>query len=419
MRRAPALTLFALLWALQACSSVVLTEAVEDNISDGGTTCNASLENYYLPKRELDFVVMKTGPAGGGTFRYDMRTAADGTEGFSLVTVPDGTQHHCISYRPNAFYSDVVRAKVTPNGLLELVYSNVDDQTPKILEQTAKGIALLVANRDSNRDLVDPNKENVVDMTKSVDPFDFDDLTETNNELAKRGYCIYVDPNNDPFVPDWMGNQCTSRKRYTVYTAKDSPEEAFNSASYAAGNGPLGILYKPLISHTLVILRKDDPDSFDPWRIWKRQIVEMPNKAPVFMLQVQRGLFTGRKTEINFDNGMLASIQVEKKSELNAVSQAFVNLVGIAVQIPAKALIIGTTEAENQAAVIRANQALLQAYAQLEAEQKKRSNLQSGLDESGNPRVGIDRMTSECLDYADVSGVPDPRSYCGDTVRQQ
>ncbi|MCZ4088719.1 hypothetical protein [Sinorhizobium psoraleae] len=344
----------------------------------------------------------------------------NGTDGLAVVSGADKEQQHCLDFRANASYSDVVRVKRSDIGLLESVYSNVEDQSKKIIEDATKGIALAVAgqSRLANRDFLETASGQVIEMSMQFDPFDPELLTNANEALEKKGYCIYIDPTNDPFVPFWMRNQCTSVKQYVRYNAKGHAEEVFNAASFTAGDGRFGILYKPALSHTLVILKKDDPTSANPWRVWKRQIVEMPNRAPVFMVQVKRGFFTGRKTEINFKGGMLASIKVEKKSELKAVSEALVNVVGIIVQIPAKVLIIGNTEAQNQEALIRANQALLQAYAALEAEQRKRASLQSGLDQNGMPRTSWERVLNECLDYADVSAVDDPRSYCREKVEQ-
>jgi len=406
---------------VQACSSVYMTSVLDAPTSSRDATCSGNAGTYFLPKAELQFVILKTVPAGGSGFRFDMKTQAEnGTDGLVVVSGADREQQHCLDFMANAFYSDIVRVKRSDIGLLESVYSNVEDQTKKIIEDAAKGIALTVAaqSRLANRDLVESSSGRVIEMSMQFDPFDPELLADANKALAKKGYCIYMDPTNDPFVPFWMRNQCSSAKQYVAYNAKGDAEEVFNTARFTAGDGRFGILYKPALSHTLVVLKKDDPTSANPWRVWKRQIVEMPNRAPVFMVQVKRGFFTGRKTEINFKGGMLASIKVEKKSELKAVSEALVNVVGIVVQIPAKALIIGNNEAQNQEALIRANQALLQAYAALEAEQRKRANLQSGLDQNGMPRTSLARVLNECLDYADVSAVDDPRSYCREKVEQ-
>ncbi|OWV69640.1 hypothetical protein ATY77_20970 [Rhizobium sp. R634] len=378
---------------------------------------------YFLPKGELSFVVLKKPTTGLTSFRYDMKAEVGnaGTDGLSVVMVPDERHQYCLDFKPNSFYSDVVRAQRTDKGLLTSVYSNVEDQSKTIVEDAARGIALTIAaeSRLANRDFLVGDSAAVVHMKMQFDPFDLDRITSVNRTLEKSGYCIYIDPSNDPFVPFWMRNQCAATPRLVAYKSKDDAEEIFSSAGYAAGEGRFGILYKPALSHTLVILKRDDPTSVKPWRIWKRQIVELPNRAPVFMLQVSRGFFTGRKTDISFENGMLASVQIDKKSELKAVSEAFVNVVSIAVRIPAKALIIGTNEAQNQEALIRANQALLQAYAQLEAEQRKQANLKYGPGEDGQPRTSAARARAACLEYADLSAADDPSAWCQDKVETQ
>ncbi|ACS60270.1 hypothetical protein Rleg_5448 (plasmid) [Rhizobium leguminosarum bv. trifolii WSM1325] len=415
--------LLAVLGTVQSCSSVYSSSALEVSATSGTSECLANMGTYFLPKGELSFVVLKKPTIGMTGFRYDMKTVADntGTDGLSVVMSPDERHQYCLDFKPNSSYSDVVRAQRNELGLLTSVYSNVEDQSKTIVEDTARGIALAVAaeSRLANRDFLVADPATVVHMKMQFDPFDLDRITSVNRALEKSGYCIYIDPKSDPFVPFWMRNQCSSTPQLVAYNFKGDAEEVFSSASYTAGEGRFGILYKPALSHTLVILKRDDPTSGKPWRIWKRQIVELPNRAPVFMLQVSRGFFTARKSEITFQNGMLASVEVDKKSELKAVSEAFVNVVSIVVRIPAKALIIGTNEAKNQEALIRANQALLQAYAELEAEQRKQANLKQGLDVDGLPRTSSARTRAACLDYADLSAVEDPNVYCQDKAETQ
>lgn len=407
---------------MQSCSAVYLTTSLEPTIASGTSACHANMGTYFLPKGELSFVILRKETTGPTSFRFDMKTSeADGSlDGLAVVTSPDERQQHCLDFRRNGFYSDLVRVQRTENGLLSSVYSNVEDQSKEIIESAAKGISLAVAAqaRFANRDFIVGENKPTVHMKMQFDPFDLERLSAVNQALKSIGYCISIDANNDPFVPFWMHNQCSTDKRYIAYSSKGDAEEVFSSASYTAGDGRLGILYKPALSHTLVIYKRDDPSSGKPWRIWKRQIIELPNRAPIFMLQVSRGFFTSRKTEISFNQGMLTSIQIDKKSELKAVSDAFVNIVGIVIQIPAKALILETNTAKNQEALIKANQTLLQAYADLEAEQKKRAGLQNGAD-AGGVRTSIAQTRAACLDYADLSEVPDPSAYCQMKAVQQ
>jgi hypothetical protein len=407
----------------QSCSAIYETAALEAPSPSRLAACRENMGTYFLPKGELEFVVVKTAIAGTNDFRYDMRTglADASTEGLSVQLTADQRHLYCIDYKANSLYSDLVRVQRTADGLLKSVYSNVEDQSKTIIENAAKGVALAVAaeSRLANRDLALDTPAQIVESKWQFDPFDPELMTSVNQAIEKSGFCIYIDPMDDPFVPFWMRNQCTTAKEYVSYTSKGHAEEVFNTASFTAGEGRLGVLYKPALSHTLVILKRDDPTSGKAWRVWRRQIVEMPNRAPVFMLQVSRGFFTTRKTEISFNQGMLASIVVDKQSELRAVTDALVNVVGIVVQIPAKALIIGNNEAKNQEALIKANQTLLQSYSLLEAEQKKRANVQNGLQEDGTPRAGGVRARDACLNYADVSGLPNPESYCQDKAATQ
>jgi hypothetical protein len=176
-----------------------------------------------------------------------------------------------------------------------------------------------------------------------------------------------------------------------------------------ADSGRFGIFYKPVLPHTLVILKKDDPGSALPWRVWKRKVIELPNRAPPFMLEVRRGLFTDRKTDITFQAGMLQSVKIDKKSELNAVADITVRIAQVVVQIPAKALIISTSEAQNRKALIETNQALIQTLNALNAEKRKYAQRTAGLppDESG-------RSYDACVQRAALSSLEEAERACSD-----
>ncbi len=413
---------------VQACSAVYMTSALEDTVQQTGMhTCRGNSGAYFLPKAELQFSVQKTGKAGDASFRYEMKSGIGGTaDGPTTVLVADARQEHCLDFLANALYSDVVRVKRS-NGLLESVYSNVKDQSKEAIGKAADGIATAVAARarSINRDF-DGAAANTIDlMQMQFDPFDAHLLTQVNDALRPTGHCIYMDPTNDPYVPFWMQHQCSTVKTYRPYNSKGDPEEVFDTANFSAGEGRFGILYKPLLTHTLVIMKRDDPTSAKPWRVWQRQIVHMPNRAPVFMVQVSRGLLTTRKTAISFKQGMLASVQIDKESELKAVSEVFVKIVEVAVQIPAKALILRKTEAENQADLIRINQALLLAYSDLKETQEAQANLNNGFNEDGTPRSDLARSAlrstalGNCIRYAELSNVDDPGLYCQTQAAQE
>ncbi|RFB87657.1 hypothetical protein B5K11_26290 [Rhizobium leguminosarum bv. trifolii] len=404
---------------MQACSAIYMTSALEDNVRQTGThTCRGNAGDYFLPKAELEFLIKKV-PTTGDGFRYEMKSETDSAnDGPAVVFVADGKQEHCLEFLANPLYSDVIRVQ-RDGGLLQTIYSNVADQSKEIIQKAADGIATLAASRASMASRDFGLTSNAVDvMQMQFDPFDSVLLTEVNKSLELKGYCITLDPTNDPYVPGWMRNQCSAGQTFDLSTSKGNAEEYFSTAGYSSGDGRFGILYRPVLSHTLVVYKRDDPTSSTAWRVWQRRIVEMPNRAPVFSLEVSRGLLTTRKTEINFNKGMLAGVKIDKQSEVKAVSEVFVYIAEAIVQIPAKALILSKTEAQNQADLIRVNQQLLLTYKQLKDAQEEQANLNSGLNPDGTPRSNVVRAAlttsalRDCIRYAELGNLDDPGAYC-------
>jgi hypothetical protein len=140
-----------------------------------------------------------------------------------------------------------------------------------------------------------------------------------------------------------------------------------SSAASAAREEGNGVLYKPLLTHSLVVLRKEDPTSAFPYEIWDKRRVQMPNAAPAFLVEVKRAMFTDRKTDITFNNGMLLDIKVDKKSSINAFVDIPIRAVQVIIEIPTKALVISVNDAKNQAALIKTNQELISTIREMDA----------------------------------------------------
>ena len=408
---------------IQACSSVYQTSTLPESAESPSCVGNAGA--YSLPRAELKFAILKTGKEGDFQYSYEMKsgTAEKMVDGPSLVFVPDGSEH-CINFLANPFYSDVVRVKQT-DGLLEKVYSNTQDQSKDIAEKVAEAVALKIAdNRGVNRSFNGTKDKTVDTMQVQIDPFDLNLLTQTNVGMRDLGYCMYIDPTNDPYVPGWMGDQCQFGRRSVSLPASLADDLPVSIKRARNDKRVLGIFYKPLLTHSLVILRKSDPTSAEPWKVWRRQIINMPNRAPVFVLEVKRGFFTQRKTEITFNNGLLLSVKVDKKSEIDAISDSVMKIAAIAVQIPAKALILRQTEIENRAQIIKINQQLLQAYASLDAVRERRKLLKQGIDPDAveTPADTTSRSADRsfkmeaCIQNAELGNDADPEGRCQNVI---
>jgi hypothetical protein len=418
--------LLAILVAVAGCGSVYRTSSLDAYTqTQNQKFCTSSAGGYALPKGEVAFSIQKVEvPAGSGRFRYRIPEDASNVK---IKFSPDASHTYCLDFLRQATSADAIRVK-RENGMLKSVFSNVEDKSDEAIEEIAKGIGIAVAAAKggglgrgfSN----EAGAANADVMQLQFDPFDAEVLTSVNEAMKYTGHCLYIEPDGDPLVPAWMRNQCGMKGSFEVQASKTSPAEVFENSEYEAGSGRLGILYKPLVPHTLVILKRDDPTSGQPWRLWKQIVVEMPNRSPVFLLEVKRGLFTERTTEITFNNGLLDTVKIDKKSELNAASDLVVKLVQIAVQIPAKALIISTSDATNRAKLIETNQALIKLYQDFrkdrEAQLNKFNSLtpeqqQQAIEGGADPRSTVlsDVSKEACLQNAVASSMEEAETLCG------
>ncbi|TIX86172.1 MAG: hypothetical protein E5V21_01905 [Mesorhizobium sp.] len=117
-------------------------------------------------------------------------------------------------------------------------------------------------------------------------------------------------------------------------------------------------------------MKRDDPTSRDysrfPWYQQRAVDVQLPNGAPLFLLEIKRSFFVERVTDVTFDHGVPNDITIAKKSELNAVADVIVRAVQIAVQVPMRALTIRLNQAQNEQKLIAANSQLIKAIDEYE-----------------------------------------------------
>lgn len=427
--------------ALAGCNSVFKTVALPDyhkespKMNKGGKnndkhklarkrkpeTCKSSTGAYYLPKSLITVRVDKKFAAD--TYTYDISHGyrkSDGEEettgtdpnkklAENLVrTVADRRHQYCLDYLSNIFAADHINIRRNNHQLLERVFSNVRDQSVTIAEKLIEAGGLLAASLGpgaggrSTFDNATPENQTVRVAEFEFDPFEYGEITEVNNALRPFGYCVYLKRNRDKFVPTWMDEQCKGQPEHPSKTGKSySGMSIVNDSKEVTKRLQNGILYKPLLTHTLIVMRKRDPESSLPWKIHSAQRVKMPNAAPPFMLEVKRAIFTDRKTDIKFKNGMLQEVFVDKKSEWEAFVRIPVRAIQVLVEIPVRALTLAQTQAENQQALVNVNQQMIETLEGFEEQQTTQSDLLAGLS------------PADQLNIANRGGVPGLRNSTG------
>jgi hypothetical protein len=122
----------------------------------------------------------------------------------------------------------------------------------------------------------------------------------------------------------------------------------------------LGILYRPELTHRLVVIRNPDRGSrFSEWRPVASDRIVVPNAAPAFILEVKRAVFVKAETDVQFTSGLIKNISVKKPSELLAASNLAIAAAQIVTNIPAQALKIFNNRANNTIDLINTNAQLV------------------------------------------------------------
>lgn len=347
--------------ALAGCGAPLRTTK---GVGEGGV-CTDGDGGYQLPARDLKIELSRD--KANPEREVQLATGLGDPAG-------DGRDIYCLKYRGAGTAADQIVLDIK-EGLLQRVYSKNIDRSVAIAERLRDAV------RDPNfglrsQDLVIglDNKSSLVNL--DVNPFDRREMVLANAALRQHGYCLYLDPTNDPYVPRWSGTLCplegvatlsdvslapTLSGQGKVGTTGLSDVDLSNTDDVSLDRPVDGVLYRPNLTHDLVILRRRDPTGPGPWKLHEIKPVTMPNAAPILVAKIDRGTFVTRETELVFDDGVLVDAAVDKTSEVNAAVDLTIAVFETAFAIPVQILNIRANEAANRQQLIAANSRLLEA----------------------------------------------------------
>jgi hypothetical protein len=323
--------------------------------------CNTALGSYFLPKGLLNLTVT----ANYGTTPPVITVTTPTAPASAITTVADRSQAFCLDYLSSPVSQDVVTVSRDANGLLQSINSNVEDRTPAIataLIQTAENLA--IASARSTALPIDK-----LDLT--FDPFDWHDLILAKKALRRFALCLYVEGYSFPAEGLSTAQIYAAAHRWC---STDRPVQ-FEHPLYQFARSPVppelmreGVLYRPNATYNIVILAKEDPGSrASAWLLYQTKRVEMPNASPVLSIGIDRAMFAKRITTVNFSNGTLTDVAVDKGSEAVGFVQIPLVAVQAIVAVPTQIIKIRLADTQSHAALIQAQGNLLNAVASYNA----------------------------------------------------
>lgn len=363
-RLAVLITVGAALLLSQGCTQVVETIPLEPSaLPYSKTTCESAFGGYYLPRA---LIRVKANAADAVTLATDNLDVA-------LNVVGDKSQLFCLDYLSQANAQDLIAVQRDANGLLSSISTTAEDKTPEIaakLIQTGEYLAIAAA-----RSARPATSGDNVDL--EFDPFNWDELVAVKRALKRFGFCLYIEgysfhvPVYDPVAALTAGRTWCSNDN-PAYPGVETDE--FSSLPVPLEVMRTGVLYRPNKTFKLVILRQTDPGSRGPWQIYQTKRVDMPNISPVLSIGVKRAVFATRKTTLNFNNGVLTDVAINKGSELVGFVSIPLALAKAIVDVPGQIVTLRITDTNNKTQLIAAQTQLIEAIASYKATAGATSN---------------------------------------------
>lgn len=416
VRRAAACALLLGAVALASCQPVLTTSSF-DVAAPGSArfACEDSAGAYALPRHVLSLTVTFTDADPGKTpARYDISPVTE-------IATADPSQIYCLDFLTSIWSED--KLNITREGDAKLLLGKIETE----FDDRSLDIATAIVNAGATaaaagvRGAVGVKDKKYIVASYQFDPFDYKEIVRVNRALRELDHCVFLDPTGDPLVPVWHGQLCGGnanvRPEHTEYygmkiiSGKPPPKSVSDE----------GILYRPLLNHKLVVMKRNHDPVGALWQVFETKRVAMTNAAPAFVLEVKRYSFVNAKMNIEFKNGVLSRVQLKKPSEGLAFSEFVLGVAQTIVAIPVRALVIGTTEATNRRDLIKAQADLIAALRSYDRELAKqnRSAIGNASQNGATRAAAIDGVAASrnpefvaCMRNAVLIDNPDPAEYC-------
>jgi hypothetical protein len=284
--------------------SLQLTNIVTTNGFNSST--NWTLTNIYSAVSNLTNATFTSGTNGYSASTFvvtpspNLSTNQFYTATFQTVTMPDPSFLFSLKLTHNPLYDDQYAVTVSSNGFISSVNASNADQTANIV-QTLGNIAIQAAKLAAMPGVGTAYPTHVEVIFDPADPTDVHNAALVLHDYYVRLECVPL-----------IANQIDK--------------------SYATPfpNKLDGVLYRPMLPYQMTIgcnIGKPNEADF-------KYLVLAPNRAPIFRLSANRGVFVTRTASLQFNNGFLVSAAYDKPSEINGFVQIPLDLLNQIVSIP-------------------------------------------------------------------------------------
>lgn len=280
---------------LSACSRPVLqssvtTQPVDQNITQPDTM------GYFLPK---------------GLIRMQLKPDPLKPNDLQLTTsvryIQDPGYFFTLKYLPMTTFDDNIDVKLTEQGFLD---------------------AILVTTTDKKREIVGK----VIEIAKEIAKIaTFPGAVKKIEDKKKKVPNIDVEFDPDLFLNAERGTErrILEDRFFKPYNIKVQLKRTFPHGRFTK-QGPTdqkGIYYRPLLPYELSV-------EYEAEAIYKNETILLPNEAPIMAIDLTRGAFIKKAMTLNFKNGILTQITVDKPSEVLAALDIPLDIAKAIVSLP-------------------------------------------------------------------------------------
>lgn len=316
--------------------------------------------------------------------------------------IPDTKNLFFVDYLPSTFSDDnKVKVEVNKKGLLQKVESDTTDQTPKIaaqLGELARAILKIPAPTTPGlRAASEEDRLTECQWEMVVDPFCNRECQEKtkvleslNRAMPKRRILrrgekadppkpaepifkvAYWEtqligvppPASDPQPPAHWSNPPCQRKGW--------PTRLLGGWSYDPSDCQTGgIFYRPLLPYRFIMKYKSRllPDGDREQQF--ETIVYLPNRAPILSFDIYRRAFVNNSYTIEFEDGVLKSIEWKKPSEAVGFLNIPIDIARAITSIPGQLLTVKVQSTQAERELLEAQKNLMEEQLNLLRKQQE------------------------------------------------
>ncbi len=328
--------------ALAGCAMTDSTLLL-DREKDGGCVGGAGV--YYLPRSVFSIEVQQDEV---GQPIVDVKRFAEA----------DRTRGYCLDFLLSASAEESIIVEKTEKGLLAKISSRSDDKSGAIAKNLIDTVfeAAKLGPGGARSLRPGPAKYTVVPPFRAeYDPLNPGQAAMINAELKKRGLCLVIWDaaiTNAGSMQEYCDNPLARTTREKAMSSASLHEEAS-----AAPRQSRGLVYRPRLPYNYFLFEKRAAK----WALRKTVTVAIENRSPVVALGVDRAMFAKRETTIEFLDGVLNEIKIDKGSELAGAVEIPLQIANGVAALPANIVQLKIDTTNKRANLIAAQERLLAA----------------------------------------------------------